>query len=83
MIINQINNQTRFIDYIETYKKKYDKIFLLTQKSIIQHYPFMERLDINILICRQKEACKSIEEYEERLEKKGIFKRHFTKRISD
>ena len=64
MIINQINNQRRFIDYIETYKKKYDKIFLLTQKSIIQHYPFMERLDINILICRQKEACKSIEEYE-------------------
>ena len=64
MIINQINNQTRFIDYIETYKKKYDKIFLLTQKSIIQHYPFMERLDINILICREKEACKSIEEYE-------------------
>jgi len=64
MIINQINNQTRLIDYIETYKKKYDKIFLLTQKSIIQHYPFMERLDINILICREKEACKSIEEYE-------------------
>ena len=64
MIINQINNQIRFIDYIETYKKKYDKIFLLTQKSIIQHYPFMERLDINILICREKEACKSIEEYE-------------------
>ena len=64
MIINQINNQTRFIDYIETYKKKYDKIFLLTQKSIIQHYPFMERLDINILICREKEVCKSIEEYE-------------------
>ena len=58
MIINQINNQIRFIDYIETYKKKYDKIFLLTQKSIIQHYPFMERLDINILICREKEACK-------------------------
>ena len=64
MIINQINNQTRLIDYIETYKKKYDKIFLLTQKSIIQHYPFMERLDINILICREKEVCKSIEEYE-------------------
>lgn len=64
MTINQINNQRRFIDYIGTYKKKYDKIFLLTQKSIIQHYPFMERLDINILICREKEACKSIEEYE-------------------
>ena len=64
MIINQINNQIRFIEYIETYKKKYDKIFLLTQKSIIQHYPFMERLDINILICREKEVCKSIEEYE-------------------
>ena len=64
MTINQINNQRRLIDYIETYKKKYDKIFLLTQKSIIQHYPFMERLDINILICREKEACKSIEEYE-------------------
>ena len=30
-----------------------------------------------------KKLVKSIEEYEERLEKKGIFKRHFTKRISD
>ena len=30
-----------------------------------------------------KKLVKSIEEYEEGLEKKGIFKRHFTKRISD
>ena len=30
-----------------------------------------------------RKLVKSIEEYEERLEKKGIFKRHFTKRISD
>ena len=64
MIINQINNQRRLIGYIETYKKKYDKIFLLTQKSIIQHYPSMEKLDINILICRETEECKSILEYE-------------------
>ena len=27
-----------------------------------------------------RKLVKSIEEYEERLEKKGIFKRHFTKR---
>ena len=28
-----------------------------------------------------RKLVKSIEEYEERLEKKGIFKRHFTKKI--
>ena len=28
-----------------------------------------------------RKLVKSIEEYEKRLEKKGIFKRHFTKRI--
>ncbi len=63
MIINKVNTQRDLIDYIEIYKKKHDKIFLLTQKSIIKHYPLIEKLDINILICSEKEACKSIQEY--------------------
>ncbi len=64
MTIHKVNTQSSLIDYIEIYKKKYDKIFLLTQKSIIKHYPLIQKLDINILICREKEACKSIQEYE-------------------
>ena len=69
MLINQVNTQSRLVDYIETYKEKYDKVFLLTQKSIIQHYPLIQNLDINILICQEQELCKSIKEYEDVIKK--------------
>ena len=64
MKINKFNNQDSLTHHISLYKKKYDKIFLLTQKSIIRHYLFFDQLDINILICSEKEECKSIQEYE-------------------
>ncbi len=69
MLINQVNTQSRLVDYIKTYKEKYDKVFLLTQKSIIQHYPLIQNLDINILICQEQELCKSIKEYEDVIKK--------------
>jgi len=64
MLINQVNTQRRLVDYIKTYREKYDKVFLLTQESIIQHYPLIQKLDINIFICQEQELCKSIWEYE-------------------
>ena len=64
MKINKFDNQGDFIKYIEQYNKKYDKIFLLTQKSITHYYSFIKKIDINLFICSENEECKSIQEYE-------------------
>ena len=63
MKINEFNNQLSLIKYIDSFKKKCDKIFLLTQKSIVDYHKFIKKLNVCIFICEEGEKCKSIEQY--------------------
>ena len=63
MKINEFNNQLSLIQYINSYKKNFDKIFLLTQQSVVDHHKFIKNLNVHIFICEEGENCKSIEQY--------------------
>ena len=64
MKITFIKYQDNIIKTFNTYKKKYDKIFIITDDNIINHYPFIKKLSDFILLCKNGESCKSILEYE-------------------
>lgn len=63
MKINQFNNHIKLISYINSYNKRFDKIFLITSKQIIKLYPFIKKSKVDIIICKEGEICKSINEY--------------------
>jgi len=64
MKITFIECQDNIIEAFNAYKKKYDKIFIITDDNIINHYPFIKNLSNFILLCKHGESCKSISEYE-------------------
>jgi len=68
MKINKLNSKKKLIDYIDSYNKKFDKIFLISSPVIINLYPFIERLNVEIIICEEGEKCKSINHYKKIIE---------------
>ncbi|MBV20215.1 MAG: hypothetical protein CL870_03850, partial [Cytophagia bacterium] len=68
MKINKFNSEKKLINYIDSYNKKFDKIFLITSPPIINLYPFIETLNTKIIICEEGERCKSINQYKKIIE---------------
>ena len=44
MKITFIESKDHIIQAFNAYKKKYDKIFIITDENIINHYPFIKKL---------------------------------------
>jgi len=65
MNIHYLNSKKQIIKIFEGYDNLYDKLFIITQKSILSYHPFLNKLKANIHVCAESEQSKSISQYEE------------------
>ena len=65
MNIQHLKKEEELINIINGYYKSYDKIFIFTQNTILSHYKFLAKLNVNIHICSEGEACKTTKQYKQ------------------
>ena len=64
MNIHYLDSKEHIIKNITDYHDQYDKVFIISQKSILSYQPFIKQLGPNIYFCDENEQCKSIIQYE-------------------
>ena len=64
MSIHYLDSKEHIAKNITDYHDQYDKVFIISQKSILSYQPFIKPLGPNIYFCDENEQCKSIIQYE-------------------
>ena len=64
MSIHYLDSKEHIAKNITDYHDQYDKVFIISQKSILSYQPFIKPLGPNIYFCDEGEQCKSIIQYE-------------------
>ncbi len=64
MNIHYLDSKEHIAKNITPYHDQYDKVFIVSQKSILSYHPFINTLGPNIHFCDEGEQCKSIIQYE-------------------